>query len=36
MKLINLDELDRRIKLIGKATPHQVVNLIIQMQGEMK
>lgn len=35
MKLIDLNELDSRIKQMTKPTPQQVVNLIIKMQGEL-
>lgn len=34
-KLINLDELEKRIKALHKPTPEQVVNLITEMYGEL-
>lgn len=36
MKLINLDELDKRIKLMYKPTPFHVLELIQLLKGEMK
>lgn len=36
MKLIDIDELDFRIKLLGKPTPKQVVDLIAEMYRELR
>lgn len=36
MKYINLDELDRRIKAMGRPTPFQVVALVMAMYKELK
>jgi len=36
MKLINLNDLEQRIKLITKPTPQQVVDLITKMYKEIK
>lgn len=33
---INLDELDKRIRQIHRPTPQQVINLIMEMYGELK
>lgn len=34
-KRINLDELENRVKVLGKPTPQQVVNLITVMYREL-
>lgn len=36
MKLINLDELNERIKAIKRPTPYQVIDLITAMYAEIK
>lgn len=36
MKLINLDELERRVKLTNKPTPYDVLEIIGKMKEELK
>lgn len=36
MKFINLDELERRVKLLTKPTPYNVLNIIGKMKEELK
>lgn len=36
MKFINLDELERRVKLVTRPTPYDVLNIIGEMKEELK
>lgn len=36
MRFINLDELERRVKVLTKPTPYDVLNIIGKMKGELK
>lgn len=36
MTFINLDELERRVKLINKPTPYDVLEIIGKMKEELK